>query len=216
MDADGLAVAGAVGLDVGLEVGVAEVPVDPLPTTWHGPVLAVQVAGITKEPESVNPTGTEAPGARAAFQDRFRAVKVPELTVDVAFHMDTPVPCQGKETDHPLIEVVPVFVITMSTVRPEPQSWVTLIDSATPLALAGGVVGSAVAVGTGVAVEAAGVGAVELAVLAVGDPDTAQLRPATVHDAGASVPPGRGDPMKPNVADAPGARDVAQEGPEKE
>ncbi len=166
------------------------------------------------------PTVAEAPGAREPFHEVFVAVRRPPASFAVAFHMLTLVPDHGIDTDHPLNAVEPVFVMVRSTLRPVPQSEVTLTatvmaaavtgiagDDAEALALgAGAGVTTGAGVTAGVAVAAgAGAGAA---------PSIEQEPPAMLQEAGMSAPP-REEPTNPNVAEEPEASAVLHVGPEK-
>ncbi len=191
-----------------------------LPAITHDPAVDVQVVGARYDPVSVMPTVAEAPGAREPFHEVFVAVRTPPVSFAVAFHMLTLVPDHGIDTDHPLTAVEPVFVMVRSTLRPVPQSEVTLTatvmaaavtgiagDDAEALALgAGAGVTTGAGVTAGVAVAAgAGAGAA---------PPIEQEPPAMLQEAGMSAPP-RGEPTNPNVADEPEASAVLHVGPEK-
>jgi hypothetical protein len=169
-----------------------------------------QLVGRVKLPLSVKPRVADAPGASVPFQDRLVAVRTPPARKELAFHIETLLPFQGTDTDHLFTVVVPVLVTTMSTLRPVPQSLVTLSDtlSAVPEVAGvvgvgvgvGGTVGSTVGVGVGVTVE---------------EPlFTAQVAPEIMQLVGVSAPP-LAAPMKPKVTEAPGARERFQLGPEK-
>ena len=195
------------GSGVAVSVGVG-CGVTPEPATSHVPTAVAHVVGKTKLPLSVNPRETDAPGAIVPFHDKFVAVSTPPAKKELAFHIETLEPFHGRETDHLLSVVVPVLVTTMSTLRPVPQSLVTL--SATLRALVevagvvgvgvGVIVGSTVGTGSGVTVE---------------EPSfTEHVAPETTQVVGVIAPP-FGLPTKPNVTEAPGARARFQLGPEK-
>ena len=202
---DGVGVGVGVTVSVGVGCGVT-----PEPATSQVPTAVAHVVGSTKLPLSVKPRETDAPGAIVPFQERFVAVRTPPARKELAFHIETLEPFQGRETDHLLSVVVPVFVTTMSTLRPVPQSLVTL--SATLRALVdvagvvgvgvgvGVIVGSTVGTGTGVTVEEPSL--------------TAQVAPETTQEVGVIAPPFEA-PTKPKVTEAPGARARFQLGPEK-
>lgn len=199
-----------VGVGVVVSVGVG-CGVTPEPLSSQVPTAVAQLVGKTKLPLSVNPRVADAPGARVPFQERLVAVRTPPARKELAFHIETLVPFQGTETDHLLSVVVPVFVTTMSTLRPVPQSLVTLRETISALAEDAGVVG----VGSGVTVGST-VGVVgDRSGVTVEEPSfTAHVAPETTQVVGVSAPPFE-EPMKPKVTEAPGARAKFQLGPEK-
>lgn len=190
----------------------------PDPDTVHDPALEVQVSGTRNVPLSVMPTVAEAPGASVPFHDAWVAVRIPLVSVDVAFHMLTLLPAQGIDTDQPLIVEFPVLVIVRSTLRPEPQSDVT----ATPTVMADADTGAGVGVGAGVGM-GVGVGAGTVVLASAGDvvsgsaaapslPRTEQVPAGMVQVVGASGVP-RDVPRKPSVALERGAMLLLHEGP---
>lgn len=167
------------------------------------PTEVAQVVGRVKLPLSVKPRVVEAPGASVPFHDRFVAVRTPPARKELAFHIETLLPFHGTDTDHLFNVVVPVLVTTMSTLRPVPQSLVTLRATLSAVSVAAGVVG----VGVGVTV---GVGAgVSVAVPLF----TEHVAPDTKQLVGVSEPPEE-VPMNPKVTEAPGANARFQLGPE--
>lgn len=192
----------------------------PVSDTVHDPTLEVQVSGALKVPLSVMPTVAVAPGASVPFHDALVAVRIPPVSVDVAFHMLTLLPAQGIDTDQPLIVELPVLVIVRSTLRPEPQSEVTATPTVMADADAGTGVGVGAGMGAGVGV-GAGVGTVVLesteAVLpdsepAVSLPRIEQVPAGMVQEVGASGVPLE-VPRKPNVALERGAMLLLHAGP---
>jgi hypothetical protein len=170
-----------------------------------------QLVGNVKLPLSVKPREADAPGASVPFQDRLVAVNTPPARKELAFHIETLLPFQGTDTDHLFSVVVPVLVTTMSTLRPVPQSLVTLSDTFSAEEVAAGVVGVGVGVVVGSTVGVVGVG--EGATVA--EPlFTAHVAPETIQLVGVSAPP-LAAPMKPKVTEAPGAKARFQLGPEK-
>ena len=175
----------------------------------------------------MRPTVAEAPGAREPFHETFVAVRTPPARFAVAFHMLTLAPDHGIDTDQPLTAVDPVFVMVRSTLRPLPQSDVTLTSTVTAaaetegadgvagvLALEGGAaVGVGVTAGAGATVGVAAALGVAVAAGAGAAPPIEQVPPAMLHESGTSAPP-RGEPMNPKVADEPDASAVLHEGPE--
>ena len=189
--------------------------VTPDPATSQVPTAVAHVVGSAKLPLSVKPRETDAPGAIVPFQDRLVAVRTPPARKELAFHIETLEPFHGIDTDHLLSVVVPVLVTTMSTLRPDPQSLVTLSATFSPLAELAGVVGVGVGVTVGSTV---GTVAGEVGVgsgVTLEEPEfTAHVAPETTHVVGVNAPP-LAAPMNPNVTEAPGARDMFQLGPEK-
>ena len=206
----GVTVGVGVGVGVTVSVGVG-CGVTPEPATSQVPTAVAHVVGSTKLPLSVKPRETDAPGAIVPFQDKFVAVSTPPAKKELAFHIETLEPFQGRETDHLLSVVVPVFVTTMSTLRPVPQSLVTLSATLRALAEVAGVVGVVVGVGVGVTVgSTVGVGSG----VTVDDPlFTEHVAPETTQLVGVRAPP-FGAPTKPKVTEAPGASARFQLGPE--
>jgi hypothetical protein len=160
---------------------------------------------------SVKPSETDAPGAIVPFHDKLVAVRTPPARKELAFHIETLEPIQGSETDHLFSVVVPVLVTTMSTLRPVPQSLVTLSATVSALAEVAGVVG--VGVGSTVGIGAGEVGVGSGATLE--EPEfTEHVAPDTTHVVGVNAPP-LAAPTKPKVTEAPGASARFQLGPEK-
>lgn len=215
-------------------VGVGDAgATDDEPAIAQEPAVEAHVVGAVKVPVSVMPIVAEAPGASAAFHERLVAVSLPPESVPVAFHMLMLLPDHGMLTDQPLTGDEPVLVTVRSTLRPVPQSEVTL----TPTVMAAAVVGvlddvgdavgegDDVAVGVGATVgdavgEAVGV-TVGTAVgvgagteESAGAPTTEQVPAGIVHVVGARAPP-RGAPMNPKVSEPPWASEVFQLGPAK-
>ena len=175
--------------------------------------MDVQVAGTVKAPLSVRPTVADAPAASDPFQATFVAVRTPPASLEVAFHMLTLLPDHGIETDQPLIGAEPAFLTVRSTLRPLPQSEVTL--TLTEIAEPAGTEGVALDVGVGVGATVGatvgvtvGAGVVELDE----PPETTQVPAGIAHDVGVVVPP-LGLPMNPKETDDPGVRPVLQVGP---
>ena len=189
--------------------------VTPDPATSQVPTAVAHVVGSAKLPLSVKPRETDAPGAIVPFHDRLVAVRTPPARKELAFHIETLEPFHGTDTDHLLSVVVPVLVTTMSTLRPVPQSLVTLSETLRALVVIAGVVGVGVGLTVGLTV---GVGAGVVGVgsgVTVEEPEfTAQVTPETTQVVGVSAPP-LAAPMNPNVTEAPGASAKFQLGPEK-
>lgn len=201
-----------VGVDSGFVVsdGVGS-GVTPVPATSQLPTAVAHEVGSTKLPLSVKPSETEAPGAMVPFQERLVAVSTPPARKELAFHIETLDPFHGIDTDHLLSVVVPVLVTTMSTLRPVPQSLVTLSATVSPLLEVAGEVGVGSGVTEGSTGDKVGIGsgvAVELPLF------TAQVAPETRHVVGVREPPFTA-PTNPNVTEAPGASAKFQLGPEK-
>ena len=222
----GAGVAVALGVAVAEAVGDGDAGVtEDEPEIAHDPAVDVQAVGAVKAPLSVMPMVADAPGASAAFHDRFVAVRRPPARLPVAFHMLMLLPDHGMLTDQPFTAVVPVFVTVRSTLRPVPQSEVTFTPTVTAALEAGVLVedelGDAVGVGAVVAVEdgetdgvTVGVDeAVGAGVVAVEGAPTTEQEPAGMRQVvGERVPP-RGAPRNPNVVEAPLASEVLQLGP---
>lgn len=209
MGSTGGVVGSTVGVGSGFAVSVGVgCGVTPEPATSHVPTAVAQVVGRTKLPLSVKPSVTEAPGAIVPFQDRLVAVRTPPARKELAFHIETLEPFQGSETDHLFNVVAPVFVTTMSTLRPVPQSLVTLSATLSALVDVAGVVGDGVGVTVGSTVGTGSGVTVEEPLF------TAQVAPETTQVVGVIAPP-FGAPTKPKVTEAPGASARFQLGPEK-
>lgn len=201
---DGSTVGVGVGVTVSEGAGWVFVPET---LSSHVPTAVAQEVGSVKLPLSVKPRVVEAPGANVPFHDRFVEVSTPPARKELAFHIETLLPFQGTDTDHLFSVVVPVLVTTMSTLRPVPQSLVTLRATLSAVSMAAGVVG----VGAGETVGSpVGVGAgVSVAVPLF----TEHVAPETRQLVGVSTPPEEA-PMNPKVTDAPGANARFQLGPE--
>jgi hypothetical protein len=142
------------------------------------------------------------------------AVRTPPARKELAFHMETLVPFHGTETDHLFSVVVPVFVTIMSTLRPVPQSLVTLRETLSALVDADGVVGVGAGVRVGVTVGVVGVVGVASGFTVEEPLFTAHVAPETMHVVGVSEPP-LAEPTNPKLTEAPGASAMFQFGPEK-
>lgn len=134
--------------------------------TLMPPITAVQVDGITRVPESPKPTLAVDPAPREPFQDSLDATRVPPEDPPLAFQMLVTVPDHGIDTVHPLTGAPVRLVTRSSTLRPDPQSEVTLTLTASPLPLGEDAVGEGVGVALGLAgadgSPGAGFGAVEV------------------------------------------------------
>ena len=97
------------------------------------PTAAVHVAGADTVPDSLNPKVTEPPAGIWAFHAALVMVSEPFWALPTASHGDTLVPCHGRVIDQPFTAVAPVFRTTTATVRPLPQSDVTLTLTASPV-----------------------------------------------------------------------------------
>ena len=90
---------------------------------FGSPLKVKFVAGTVKAPIAVNPNEREAPGLMFTFVATFDTIfRVAVEAPSVAFHMfEKPETGRSKATVHPEICVVPLFVMTMSALKPSAQ-----------------------------------------------------------------------------------------------
>lgn len=111
--------------------------------------VAVQVEGVEAAPDSLNPNEVDPPAGICPFHASLVNVSLPLLALAIAFHGATLVPCHGIVMLQTLTAVAPRLRTTTDTVRPVPQSDVTLYVTEIRAPLDGEL---AVGVGVGVGV----------------------------------------------------------------
>jgi len=190
------------GMEVGTGVGVEIVGV--------GEAVGVG-AWLDAVVLNVKPNAVLAPGASAPFHEALCAIRWPAVDALTAFQVEVTVPSIGTSTFHSVTGVVPVFVTVASTVDPLSQELV--VRSSTRNAPDG-----LLCVGEGVGVEL-GVGAGGVVGVGSGDGVVVLVirhaNPTTVHEVGTRAPGVNEVAMRPNEADAPGAREGFQAGAPK-